>query len=205
MSEEIKTTENQITEQATTHTASEWNEFTTAFVKNLYSATFRNALNLRNLRRRFGTDISEDLSAYMSFLDMCGDRIPPKEDIYYLIACLFVEVEKPNKIDLDNKPVRFEYLLKRIYGNTETTNQKISHFINTDYSNKTVFIPQFVHLARRAVKEIHSNERLDYVSLIKDLCFWDAEEHLTRKKWSRTIVLNIPEKDSSDKEEDIER
>lgn len=199
MSEEIKVTENQSTEPVKrariTTVCLESNVFNISFVNNLYSALYRNAITIKDLRRKFGTNVNDDLSAYMSFLEMCGDRVPYKEDVYFLVACLLIESESPNNAGKERKYVSFESLLRRLYDVTNSTDRKICNFLNTDYSNKSLFIPQFVHLARRAVKEMYSSERLDYVRLINDLCFWDAEEHLVRKRWARTIVLNIPEKE----------
>lgn len=156
------------------------------FVKNLYAQLNARNQKIHNLRKMFGRKTTDDLPAYMSFRTLTNAQIPSAyEEVYYLVACMFCEMEKPS--DADRKHVKFETLLHRMWNTTDSTDRRISRLLDTDFESGQ-FVSQFVRLARRAVKELYSNETLDYVSLLTDLKFWDEKEHYSRHKWARTIT-----------------
>lgn len=169
------------------------------FIKSLTAHLYSAPKERYQLKKAFGRDIKDDISTYMAFLKVSGENIfKPKEDIYFLVACLFYLMENPDMQDQDRKRVSFGTLLGRIYGTSDSTDNKISYLVNSDYDAKGIFQRQFVSYAKRCKSELRSGEMLDYYTLLQDLKFWNMKDKKAKMKWAREITNKTKAKNKED-------
>ena len=165
-----------------------------AFIASLYYHLFKRSPEAYVLRRMLGRDYNESVPAYIAFLKVADDNVDHnKEAIYFLVACLFYKTQKFDLIADNSSNVSFAKLLSRIYGISNSTDKTIASFLNTDYDENGVFTKQFIRICYRCLKEIHSNEKLDYLGLLLDLKSWNDEDHKTRLNWAKIITKNDKE------------
>ena len=160
------------------------------FINSLKEQLYKHSPHQHILKRAFGTGPSDDIKAYISFLSVSkGNILIPMEKAYFLIACLFYNVERSAE-DLNLKTeIEIPDVFGRMYPkSSDTTKNTISRLLSSDFDNQGAFVAQFVRLSRRALKELHSNESIDYLRLLKDLKNWDANDKKVKKSWALKIV-----------------
>lgn len=166
------------------------------FVKSLYAALKSGKSGIFKLKRSLGLDISADMSAYMSFMDIVGGSGIPYpilrkyESIYFFVACLFYSFEKG---DSNKVPVTAETLLGRLYQNVQTSESiknRIVNLIDTENADDVIFQKKLLGLLRLCKDQKRAEESLNYVYLIKALCRWDNDDKVVRKNWAKKIALN---------------
>lgn len=166
-----------------------------SFVKSLRSGLYSNGRESFILKRATGYDMEDNIRAYLAFLKMAGglDNISKhNEDIYYLVACMFYKIEIKTDVLIDSpKYIRFEDLIARLYKgpkSSDSMRRKIATLLDSDYDPSGVFVIQLLRLLPQCKSEIRSNERVDYVSLLKDLEFWNVKNKRTRLRWAERIA-----------------
>lgn len=165
------------------------------FIDCLKSQLFYGNKNIRILRSAFGRSMKDDISIYLAFLStvVYPMQLSQKDplDIYFLISCLFFDIENINKNDNveDMKYVKVEELFKRLYKTSgDTTKSEIMSFLDSSYSEKGYFIFLFKMLFDRAADRIKKDEKIDYVSLVKDIKTWNDSGSEVKKRWARRIL-----------------
>ncbi len=161
------------------------------FIKNLYKHLCKRSSEIYALKRAFGTKPEDDIRSYLAFLTVSeGDYFKPKEEVYFLVSCLYYNCERYTENEREQTYVRFEDLLGRLYKQTESnsTRTAIARLLSSVYDKNGAFITQFVRLAQRAKKEIRIGERLNYGALIYDLKCWNHEGNKVKKRWAERIA-----------------
>ena len=162
----------------------------TDFVKCLYANLMRGSKCIYTLKRAFGHPFKSDLKEYMSFLSVCEKSIDPRDEkVYFLVATMFYNFERHStEISENTKYVKFEQLLSRIYRTSNSTNKTISQMIDSDFDTDGIFINRFVRIANRCKKELRPYEHLDFIKLISDFRFWNADNKRVKFQWAKEIV-----------------
>ena len=176
----------------------DFNELDKDFISSLYRNLMIHSAESFTVKKALGKSMEEDIKAYIAFRSISkGNIFKPKEDIYFFVATLFYNSESRvvNNEDKENEYVRFEKLLNRLYKDidnkteaTKTTKRAITALISSDYDDKGAFKAKFIKLFYRAIKMRFPGERVDYLSLLKDLKFWNAEDNGVRRRWAEVIV-----------------
>ncbi len=159
------------------------------FIKRMYSALAKNSPDIQKFKLAFGRKMTDDLSTYMAFISLCEERKPKTiEHIYFLLTCLFFKTEKVFRDNENVTYVKYQSLLKRVYGDSKTTNKQIERLMDMDFDNNGLFESSFMRLYNRCIKELKGNERFDYLALLKDLKFWNKDDRNVRIKWAYEII-----------------
>ena len=159
------------------------------FIKSLNKSLYSRNPNIYALKRAIGRSSEENIKTYISFLNVTkGNIFKPKKEIYFFISTLFYNSERAS--ETEQKYVRYAVLLRRLYMDkyTKSTEMTISRLLMSDIDDSGIFYKQFVHIFRRAVKMLNYNERIDYLSLLKDLKFWNENNGAVRMRWAEKII-----------------
>lgn len=161
------------------------------FVNNLRHHLYSKSPQIYSLHRALGKNCSSDLMSYIDFLSIAGENtVKSKEDIYFIVASVFYNVESihggAGYDDESNvEYVSFEKLLGRLYKTSDSTAMSIKGLLRQTNVNSSSFRKQFALFVGRCKKEIRTGESLDYVKLLNDLKFWNTE---TRYRWAEVIL-----------------
>lgn len=168
------------------------------FVKSLLANLYAKSGSIYCLKRAFGNSVkNSDITTYMSFLDVSGNNFPDSQrDVYFLVATMFYNFERPNQVEKDNRTfVTFDRLISRIYGKSKSTDKMIRNFIDSDFDSNGIFVNRLVRLSERCKKELSANEHLDFTALINDLVHWNDPDKSIKFKWATQIVSGYTKND----------
>lgn len=161
------------------------------FVNNLKSSLYNNRSGIYTLKRATGTDMQQNLRAYLAYLEIKdGIDIPKKyDDVYYLVTCIFFKTERNSNTE-KNVRVSFETLLSRIYKgkSSDSMRRRVSSLLSSDYDSTGMFVSQFLRFIPLCRNELRTNEQIDYARLITDLIFWNSDNRSTRMRWAEKIA-----------------
>lgn len=168
------------------------------FVKSLWANLYAKSSSIYCLKRAFGNSIDNvDIKTYMSFLDVSGNNFSDSyKNVCFIVSTMFYNFERPNQIESDNREfVTFEKLISRIYGKSKSTDKMIQNFVDSDFDSNGIFVNRLVRLSERCKKELHSEEHLDFNSLINDLVHWNDPDKSVKFKWAKQIVSKCTKND----------
>ncbi len=112
-----------------------------------------------------------------------------ESDMYYLVAGLFALVERPNP----DKPV--PYLEPRNLGLSVAelfvARQKSKSIEDRFIALLDADIDQVQYRLRQMIALLKDTALIDWVELLKDLKYWNAESKTTQRKWAKSFYRHI--------------
>ncbi len=179
------------------------------FIKSLKSNLCLGTKDCFILKRSLGRNMNSNISSYMSFLKILESENSEdysnikiyREDIYYLIACLYYNSER--KSEGNKKYIKYETLLKRVFSKSASMERRVEDLLTTNYEKNGIFEKKFISLFNYCTGSLGNNESVDYLSLLKDLKNWNNENNYVRKKWARAIIMGIPGKENTGGDEEV--
>lgn len=143
----------------------------------------KNLAALAALRRGLGKQPGEAAEMFPYVMPFIGDRLPQRrQEDYFLVAALFAahQLIWPH-VDDQHQPTNLGASFRRLHAAFESGSieQRFAALLNADRAD----LPE--HL-RHAITLLRAHDvPVDWLQLLRDLAWWDAERRGVQRAWAR--------------------